>query len=113
MSSPKSMPVVIPATTAHRQFADLVRRAFAGKEHFIVEKDGLPVVAIVSMAEYEAWMHEREQQEQDREQRLKQFKAAARAIGQEVEKSGLSEEELMQQVEAVRQQLHEELHGKP
>jgi prevent-host-death family protein len=51
MVSQDSQPVTIPATVAHRKFGELVRRAFSG-EHFIVEKDGLPVVAIISMTEY-------------------------------------------------------------
>lgn len=107
MSSQKSMPITIPATVAHRQFGDLVRRAFSGKEHFIVEKDGLPVVAIVSMSEYEELMKERER----REERLRRFEQHARAITAEVEQRGLSEEDVEAQVEAVRQRLYEEHYG--
>ncbi len=47
------MPITIPATKAHRQFGELVRRAYSGEEHFIVEKDGLPVVALISIIEYQ------------------------------------------------------------
>jgi prevent-host-death family protein len=106
------MPVTIPATVAHRKFGDLIKRAFSGKEHFIVEKEGLPVVAIISMAEYDELMREREQHEQDKQRRLKQFREAARAIGEEVAKTGLSEEEIMGQFEEVRQRLHDERYGK-
>lgn len=110
MALRKSIPVNIPATKAHRNFGDLIRRVFSGKEHFIVEKDGLPVVAIISMAEYEQLMKEREQH--DQQARLRQFTEAARAIGDEVAKTGLSEEELLATVEEVRQRLHDERHGK-
>ena len=107
MSSQTSESVTIPATTAHRQFGDLIKRAFSGKEHFIVEKDGLPVVAIISMTEYEELMQERER----REQRLKQFRTSARAIGEEIERIGLSEEEALAQLEQTREQTYREHYG--
>ncbi len=106
MSSQKSNPVTIPATTAHRNFGDLIRRAFSGKEHFIVEKDGLPVVAIIPMKEYEELMQEREQREQDRQARLKPFREATRAIGEEIEKSGLTEEAVMAKLEETKHEVY-------
>ena len=107
MSSRTSESVTIPATTAHRQFGDLIKRAFSGKEHFIVEKDGLPVVAIISVAEYEELMLEREH----REHRLKQFRASTRAIGEEIECLGLSEEDALAQLERSREQTYREQYG--
>ncbi len=111
MPAQKSMKVTIPATEVHRRFADLVRRVFSGKEHFIVERDGMPVAAIISMAEYEELMQERERQEKEKERRLKQFQEAARAIGEEAAAQGLSEEELMAHLEETRQRLHDEHYG--
>jgi len=81
------------------KFGDLIRRAFAGKEHFIVEKDGLPVVVILSVAEYEDLMRERERQEQERQARARQLEAAARAIGEEAQRRGITEEQLMEDLE--------------
>lgn len=104
MALKESVPVTITATTAHRQFGELVRRAFSGKEHFIVEKDGLPVVAIISMAEYEELLREREI-------RLKQFQSAAKAIGEEYERLGLTEEEVMHQLEEAKREVYEEYYG--
>ena len=111
MAARKSMPVTISASQVHRKFGDLIRRAFSGKEHFIVEKDGLPVVVILSMAEYQELMEEHERQEQDKQRRLKQFREAARAIGEEVEKSGLSEEEIMARLEETKRQVYQEYYG--
>ncbi len=105
------MPKTIPATTAHRNFAELIKRTYSGKEHFIVERGGLPVVAIISMTEYESLMKEREHREQDKQRRLKRFQEAARAIGEEVAKSGLSEEELMAEMEKIREQVYEDYYG--
>lgn len=107
MVSQKSMPVTIPATKAHREFGDLIRRAFSGREHFIVEKDGLPVVAIISMLEYEELMKDRER----RQQKLKRFEQIARQIGEEFERQGLSEEDVEAQVEVVRERLYKERYG--
>lgn len=107
MSSQKSMPVTIPATQAHRQFGDLVRRAFFGKEHFIVEKDGLPVVAILPMSEYEELMKERER----REARLKHFRQLVRDMGQEYERRGLTEEEVLSELEKAREEVYQEHYG--
>lgn len=111
MAAQESMPVTIPATKIHRNFADVIRRTHSGREHFIVEKDGLPVVAIISMQDYERLVQEREQAERDKQERVKQFREAARAIGEEVAKSGLSEEELMAHLEEVKERIYEEYYG--
>lgn len=103
MSSRTSNPTTIPATQAHRQFGDLIRRAFSGQEHFIVEKDGLPVVAIISKQEYDDLMKERE----IRQERLRKFDQSTRALGEEAARKGLTEEEIDERVEAVRQRLYD------
>ena len=111
MSAQQSMPKTIPATTAHRNFAELIKRTYSGKEHFIVERGGLPVVAIISMAEYESLMQERERHEQDKQKRLKRFQEHARAFGAEVERRGITEEQLMAELEKDRQEVYEEYYG--
>ncbi|MBC7812824.1 MAG: type II toxin-antitoxin system Phd/YefM family antitoxin [Burkholderiales bacterium] len=110
MVNRKSTQVTIPATDVHRNFAELVRRAFSGREHFIVEKDGLPVVAILSVAEYEALINEREQQ-QDKETKRQQFHQLARKFGEAVQEASISESDLDAIVEETRQQMHEEQRG--
>jgi prevent-host-death family protein len=106
MPSQPSTPVTIPATTVHRNFSDIIRRAHSGKEHFIVERDGLPVVVILPMAEYEEFLLERE-----RKERLRQFQEAARAIGEEIERRGITEEQLMAELEKTREALYQERYG--
>ncbi len=112
MAHKMSQSVTIPATKAHRQFGDLIRRAYTGKEHFIVEKDDLPVVVILSVAEYEALMQEREGRDLDRQERLRRLREAARTIGEAAAQSGLTEEEVMQKTEEIRQQLYEQNYGR-
>jgi len=44
---------VVTATEAKNRFGDIIRRAYIGEEHLIVQRDGIPVVAIVPMTDYE------------------------------------------------------------
>ncbi|MEZ4672592.1 MAG: type II toxin-antitoxin system prevent-host-death family antitoxin [Anaerolineae bacterium] len=107
MTTKNSIAVTIPATTAQRQFGDLIRRTYSGKEHFIVEKDGLPVVVILSLAEYEQLMSEHK----ERRRRLNIFQSSARTIGEEVERQGLSEEEMEAELEESKRQVYEKHYG--
>jgi prevent-host-death family protein len=43
----------IPATEARIHFGEVLKRVYRGEEHLIVEKDGLPIAAILSHTEYE------------------------------------------------------------
>ena len=44
----------ITATQMHRKRGSILRRCSRNREHFIVEKDGIPIVAIIPIGEYEA-----------------------------------------------------------
>ncbi len=44
---------VVTATEAKNRFGDIIRRAYMGEEHLIVQRDGILVVAIVPMTDYE------------------------------------------------------------
>jgi hypothetical protein len=43
----------ITATEMHRRRGEIIRRCFRDKEHFIVEKDGMPVIVIVPYDQYQ------------------------------------------------------------
>ena len=51
----KSQPTVriVTATEAKNKFGEIIKRAYATDEHLIVEKSGIPVVAIIPMADYQ------------------------------------------------------------
>jgi prevent-host-death family protein len=49
----KPMVRTVTATEAQNRFGALIRRAYADEEHLIVERGGIPVVAIVPMQDYE------------------------------------------------------------
>lgn len=103
----KTPQVTLRSTEVQRNFREVVNRAGSGHEHIIVERDGLPVIVMISVAEYQFLMREREQ----REERLKKFEAAARRIGQEIERRGLSEEEALAQLKDTQQQTYEDQYG--
>lgn len=101
--------VTLRSTEVQRNFREVVNRAGSGQEHIIVERDGLPVIVMLSLAEYTSLMRAREA----REARLKHFEETARRIGQEIERQGLSEEEVLAQLEQTQQELYDERYGKP
>lgn len=107
MLTEKTQRVTLRSTDVQRNFRDVVNRAGSGHEHIVVERDGLPVIVMLSVAEYQLLMHEREL----RAERLKKFEAAARHAGQEFERLGLSEEEVLAQLEDTQQQTYEERYG--
>lgn len=51
----KKKPIVrvVTATEAKNRFGDLIKGAYLREEHLIVKRDGIPVVAIVPMTDYE------------------------------------------------------------
>jgi hypothetical protein len=58
------------------------------------------------MADYEAFLKEREL----REERLRRFEENARAFGEEAERRGISEESLMSDLKKTRKELFKELY---
>jgi PHD/YefM family antitoxin component YafN of YafNO toxin-antitoxin module len=104
-----STPITIPESEVHEHFAELIQRADANQEHFIVEKDGLPVIAMLPMQDYAALMQELEvyrqqKEEAEKEARVRRFRENARAIGAEFERLGITEEEALEQLEQVRKE---------
>lgn len=47
-------PEVISSTQLQRNIGDTLRRVFRDKQHLIVERDGLPVLVMLPIADYEA-----------------------------------------------------------
>jgi antitoxin (DNA-binding transcriptional repressor) of toxin-antitoxin stability system len=42
----------ITATELHKRRGEIILRCFRNGEHFIVERDGIPMVAIIPIGEY-------------------------------------------------------------
>jgi prevent-host-death family protein len=47
------MVTVVTATEAKNRFGEIIKRAYLSEEHLIIQRGGIPVVAIVPMADYE------------------------------------------------------------
>jgi len=91
--------VVIKASEGHRAFGKLLKRVYRSDEHLIVERSGFPVAVLMSYQEYEKL---------SRERALSAFERFSRSLGREVEKRGLTEEQLLKDLEESRREVFEE-----
>lgn len=98
----KPMLKTIKATEARIHFGDVLKRAFKGEEHFIVEKDGLPIAVIISMADYEKYR---------RALALENLRELNRELNKEMERRGITEEQLIKDMEKTKQEVFEEQYG--
>lgn len=92
----------ISATRARVHFGEVIKRAYVGQEPVVVEKDGIPVVVILSFPYYEQLL---------RELKLNRFERLSQAAGLEAERQGLTEEQLAQEMEAIRERSYRETYG--
>ncbi len=53
-NQPDPTPETISSTQLQRNIGDTLRRVFKDKQHLIVERDGLPVLVMLPIADYEA-----------------------------------------------------------
>ncbi len=93
---------IVKASEGHRSFGKLLRRVFRSDEHLIVERDGYPVAVILSYQEYEKLR---------REQAVAAFDRFSRAFGKELEERGISEEELMADLEEAKREVFDKQYG--
>jgi len=95
---------IITATEMRRNFSAVIRRIRRRREHTIIQSSGESVAVLLPMAEYERLM---------KSERLAAFDDLTRNLGREVEKRGLSEEELMAELEQTKRRVFEERYGRP
>ena len=94
---------VITATEMRRNFSAVVRRLRKRHEHAIIQSSGAPIAVLLSVAEYEQLL---------RYKRLMVFDKFTREFGQEVERRGLSEEQLMAELEETKREVFREQYGR-
>ena len=46
---------IVPATEVRNHFGEMLKRVYKDNEQLVVEKDGLPIAAILSHIEYEEY----------------------------------------------------------
>ena len=89
----------VTASEGHRGFGKLLKRVYSSDEHLIIERDRFPVAVMMSYQEYED---------------LKKLKSSAtftyisKALGQEVEAEGLTEDELLAQIKDAQKAFYKE-----
>jgi prevent-host-death family protein len=94
---------VITATEMRRNFSAVVQRLQKRREHAVIQKSGAPVAVLLPMAEYEELL---------RYKRLMVFETFTREFGQEVERRGVSEDELMAELEETKREVFREHSGR-
>ncbi len=93
---------IITATELNRAAGKILRRVVIGKEHLIVERDGYPVAVMVSYPEYEQMMRERA---------TTTHRGLVQTLGEEAERRGITEEQLMAELEETRKAVYQETYG--
>ncbi len=93
---------VITATELRRNFKAVVRQIRKRREHAVIESSGEPVAVILSVEEYEKLV------DRKRRESLAAFNEFARNLGKEVERRGLTEEELLADLEETKREVFEE-----
>ncbi len=94
----------ITATELRRNFSMVIRRLRQRREHTVIKSSGAPVAVILSMAEYERLVQRRAAKAA--------FDDFARNLGREVERRGLTEEQLLEELEETKREVFEERYGK-
>lgn len=93
----------VTATWARTHFGKIIRETMTAGVHYIVERDNIPAVAILSVAEY---------QRLQRQAARSRFYELSRRAGLEAEEEGSTEEELQSEIEAIKRQIFTERYGR-
>jgi prevent-host-death family protein len=92
----------INATEARQYFGKVIQRVYSGDEHLLVEKNGQPVVVILSIKEYE---------EMRKAAALQNLQELNRSLNRKACETGLTEEKLEKKMEETKIKIFEELYG--
>jgi prevent-host-death family protein len=94
---------IMPATQARVHFGEVLKRVHSGREHVIVEKDGLEIAAILGRTDYEEYR---------RLLALRQLEELNKALNREMQKKGITEQEALAELEKTQHQVFEEQYGR-
>jgi prevent-host-death family protein len=92
----------IPATQARNQFGEVLKRVYRDGEQLIIEKDGLPIAAILSHADFEEYR---------RAMALQQLEELNKAVNREMQAKGITEEEALADLKQIKKEVFEEQYG--
>jgi len=94
----------IPATEVRNHFGEMLKRVYRGTEKLVVEKDGLPIAAILSHAEFEEYR---------RMKSLTLLEQLNRAVNKDLESQGYTDEQALKDLRAIKKSVYQETYGKP
>ena len=97
-----STQVIIWATEVRNNFSAVLKRVYKGKEHLVVEKGGIPVAALISIREYEAFRRWLAQEVN---------KSLGAALEGQAKELGLDEASLLHSLKEDRSALYDDLYG--
>lgn len=97
-----STKIVITASELHRAAGKVLKRVALQDEHLVIERDGYPVAVLLSFPEYEELMRLRA---------LAAHRELVRSLGHEAEKQGLTEEQLMMDLEEDKRAVYKDAYG--
>jgi len=92
------MLATITATEAKNRFGEVIRRVYKNGETLVVERGGLPVVVIMPVHKYQATSEQ-------------YFVRFSRQLGEAAERQGLTEEQLLQELEEDKQAVYQETYS--
>lgn len=92
----------IKATEARQSFGDVIKRSVIEGEQFVVEKNGLPVVVILSIRDYE---------EMRKAAALQNLRELNRAANRAALAQDLTPEKLDEEIEETKARLFQERYG--
>jgi prevent-host-death family protein len=88
----------ISENEAQLRFGELMKRAWVDQEQVVIENDGIPVVVVLPFAYYEQLL---------RELKFARFERLSREGGLEADHTDLTEEQLDQELDAIRARNHQ------
>ena len=94
--------VIIAATELHRAAGKALKRVALQDVHLVVERDGYPIAVLISYPEYEELIRLRA---------MKAHRELLRELGREAEKQGLTEEQLLAELEADKRAVYTKAYG--
>ncbi|MEK7441671.1 MAG: type II toxin-antitoxin system Phd/YefM family antitoxin [Chloroflexota bacterium] len=93
----------VSATEMKRNFTTLVRQLRKRHQHAYIQSSGVAVAVLLTVEEYEKLT---------RVERTIKFEKLTREIGETIEKSGVSEETLMAELEETKREVFQEQYGR-
>ena len=93
----------ITTTEVRRNLNAVIERLRRRREHAIIEQSGAAVAVLLPIAEYRQLL---------RYKRLAMFDRLSREFGEEVERRGLSEDELMAELEETKREVFREKYAR-